>query len=283
VTTAPTTVAHRAALGEFLKARRARVSPEAVGLPPGLRRRTAGLRREEVALLAGVGVTWYTWLEQGRSINASAQVLDAVARTLGLNMVEREHLYQLAEAAPKFHAPTGEVPDTVLQVLHSLDPLPAAVINGRYDLVAKNAAYEDLFRAWHALPCVHRNTLWCCFAEPGNRISLRNFDEEAGHLVARLRAEYAKHIGDPEWEDDIRRLCERSPDFAAMWSRHEVAAPAERLREFNHPEVGLLRLTNTELTVAAEADLRISVYTPADEDSRRRLALTRHTKEASAA
>ena len=283
MTTAPTTVPHRAALGEFLKARRAQVSPQEVGLPPGLRRRTAGLRREEVALLAGVGVTWYTWLEQGRSINASAQVLDAVARTLRLNVVEREHLYQLAEAAPKFHAPTGKVPDTVLEVLRSLDPLPASVINGRYDLLARNAAYQDLFAAWHELPCVHRNTLWCCFAESGNRATLRNFDEEAAHLVARLRAEYAKHIGDPEWEHDIQRLCEHSPDFAELWARHEVAAPAERLREFVHPEVGLLRLVNTELTVPAEADLRMSVYTPADEETRQRLRLTRRTKEVAAA
>ncbi len=234
-------------------------------------------------MLAGVGVTWYTWLEQGRSINASAQVLDAVARTLRLNMVEREHLYQLAEATPKFHAPTGKVPDTLLEVLRSLDPLPASVINGRYDLLAKNAAYQDLFAAWHELPCVHRNALWCCFAEPDNRTTLRNFDEEAAHLVARLRAEYAKHIGDPEWEHDIQRLCEHSPDFAELWARHEVAAPAERLREFVHPEVGLLRLANTELTVPAEADLRMSVYTPADEETRQRLRLTRRTKEVTAA
>ncbi len=283
MTTAPTTVPHRAALGEFLKARRAQVTPEEVGLPPGLRRRTAGLRREEVALLAGVGVTWYTWLEQGRSINASDQVLDAVARTLRLNAVEREHLYQLAEAAPKFRAPSGKVPDGVLEMLRSLDPLPASVMNGRYDLIIKNAAYQDLFAPWHPMPCVHRNTLWCVFAEPSSRTTMRNFDEEAAHLVARLRAEYAKHIGDPEWEDDIRRLCDRSADFAKLWARHEVAAPAERLREFLHPEVGLLRLTNTELVVSAEADLRMSVYTPADEESRQRLKLTRRTKEVTAA
>jgi transcriptional regulator with XRE-family HTH domain len=273
----------RAALGEFLKARRASLSPSDVGLPPGFRRRTAGLRREEVAMLAGVGVTWYTWLEQGRSINVSTQVLDSVARTLRLNLVEREHLYQLAEAAPKFSATATTVPAPVLQVLHSLDPLPASVINSRFDVIAKNAAYQDLFGVWHELPCVHHNTLWCCFAERDTRTMLLNFDEEMPHLVARLRAEYAKHIGDPRWEEDIRRLSERSELFAELWARHDVAGPTERLRRFLHPQVGLLNLVSTELAVSAEADLRISVYTPNDEDTRERLVHTRRDRRASPA
>ena len=282
--TATTAPPRRAALGEFLKARRARLRPGDVGLPPGSRRRTAGLRREEVALLAGVGVTWYTWLEQGRSINVSAQVLDSVARTLRLNAVEREHLYQLAEATPKFSASATTVPGPVLQVLDSLDPLPAAVINSRFDVIAKNAAYQDLFAAWHTMPCVHHNALWCCFAERDDtRKLLLNFDDEVRHLVARLRAEYARHIGDVEWEEDIRRLSERSDLFADLWARHDVAGPAPRLRKFLHPEVGLLNLVNTELAVSSEADLRISVYTPEDMDTRERLSRTRRERQAPAA
>src|SRR5213083_971655 len=112
----------REELGQFLKACRARIGPEEVGLPPGPRRRTAGLRREEVALLAGVGVTWYTWLEQGRDINVSAQVLDAVARTLRLSVFERQHLYQLAEATPRHPPPVREIPEALHQMLRSLDP-----------------------------------------------------------------------------------------------------------------------------------------------------------------
>lgn len=273
--TATSAPPRRAALGEFLKARRATLRPEDFGLPPGFRRRTAGLRREEVALLAGVGVTWYTWLEQGRSINVSTQVLDSVARTLRLNVVEREHLYQLAEATPKFQATAMSVPDPVRQVVDSLDPLPASITNSRYDVIAKNAAYQDLFDVWHDLPCVHHNVLWCCFAEPNGRLALVNFDEEAPHLVARLRANYAKHIGEPRWEEDIRRLCERSELFAKLWARHEVAGPAERLRRFLHPEVGELNLVSTELAVTSEADLRIYVYTPNDEETKERLARTR--------
>ncbi len=267
----------RAALGEFLKARRARVTPAEVGLPPGSRRRTSGLRREEVALLAGVGVTWYTWLEQGRAINASAQVLDAVARTLQLNDVEREHLYQLAEATPKHRPATTTVPEPVLQMLHSME-LPAAATNSRYDVFVKNEAYKDLFWSWHRMPCVHHNSLWCCFAEPNASVDLVNYEDEAPHIVARLRAEYAKHIGDPEWEEDILLLRERSADFSRFWASHEVAAPADRLRVFRHPMVGLLRLVNSELSVSAEVDLRLSVYTPADADTRERLAHLRHDR-----
>src|SRR5271157_236959 len=124
----------RAELGQFLKASRSRVSPGDVGLAPGPRRRTPGLRREEVALLAGVGVTWYTWLEQGRPINASTQVLDAVASTLRLDRVEREHLYRLAEATPvRTECSRRAVPATIREIVHALDPLPASLINSRFD------------------------------------------------------------------------------------------------------------------------------------------------------
>ncbi len=160
----------REELGDFLGARRARLSPENFGMPRGTRRRTPGLRREEVALLAGVGVTWYTWLEQGREINASAQVLDAVANTLRLDRAEREHLYRLAEATPVLAgAPRGPVPEEICEIVRSLDPLPAILANGRFDILVANDASEDLFWDWHSLPCVHRNSLWCLVTEPAAR------------------------------------------------------------------------------------------------------------------
>ena len=160
----------RAELGEFLKARRARLSPGDFGMPRGSRRRTPGLRREEVALLAGVGVTWYTWLEQGRQINASTQVLDAVARTLRLDRVEREHLYRLAEATPvRTECSRQVVPDTIREIILSLDPLPASLINSRFDILLTNGASEELFWEWHSMPCVHKNTLWCCVTASGKK------------------------------------------------------------------------------------------------------------------
>jgi transcriptional regulator with XRE-family HTH domain len=274
----------RAELADFLKARRARLSPEDVGLPPAPRRRTPGLRREEVALLAGLGVTWYTWLEQGRPINASAQVLDAVARTLRLDRFEREHMYRLAEATPlRSWAGSTVLPDSVRDVLHGLEPLPAALINTRFDVIESNEAHRDLFRGWHSLPCVHKNLVWCCVTESNAPELFLNYAEEVPYLVARLRAEYGRHIGDPEWEEDIRRLTDLSPGFAELWGRHEVAEPAVRVQRFLHPEAGELTFTRTELDVIAVADVRIHVYTPSDDGTRARLQLTRGHREAAAA
>lgn len=275
-TQARPTQRRRTELGGFLKARRARLSPADVGLPPGARRRTAGLRREEVALLAGVGVTWYTWLEQGRPINVSGQVLDAVARTLRLDRAERWHLYYLAEATPSRDGVIQEaVPEEVLSVLRGLDPLPATLINERYDIVATNDAHEDLFWSWHSLPCIHKNLLWCIVTEPNARNQLVNYDQEVPYLVARFRANYARNVGDPRWDEDIERLCGLSEDFAELWARHEVAEPQARQRHYRHPEVGDLRFTNTELHVATAPGLRILVSTPADEQTWERLPRTR--------
>jgi transcriptional regulator with XRE-family HTH domain len=256
----------REELGKFLKTRRAKLSPEDFGMPAGSRRRTPGLRREEVALLAGVGITWYTWLEQGRRINVSTQVLDAVAATLRLDGAERWHLYRLAEATPtRFGVSAEAVPDELRQMLHSLNPNPAAVMNGRLDIYESNAAHRTVFRDWHGLPCVHRNLLWCIITEPSARSKLLNYDAEVRHLVARLRAGYGLHVGDPDWEEDIDRLSRASAEFSELWERHEVAEPQPRTKIFLVPEFGELTFGWTELTVPGYGDLRLGVYTPKDE------------------
>jgi transcriptional regulator with XRE-family HTH domain len=268
----------RAELGEFLKARRAQLSPGDFGMPPGSRRRTPGLRREEVALLAGVGVTWYTWLEQGRQINASTQVLDAVARTLRLDRVEREHLYRLAEATPlRTECARKAVPDTIREIVHSLDPLPASLVNGRFDILLSNDASEELFWEWHSLPCVHKNTLWCCVTEPSARSKFPEYDEQVRYLVARLRSAYSRHIGDQDWEEDIRRLASLSREFAELWARHEVADAEPRTLTYLHPRAGTLSLAVSELEVPDMPESRIVVYTPRDADTRARMPLTRRT------
>jgi transcriptional regulator with XRE-family HTH domain len=266
----------RAELGEFLKARRARLSPEDFGMPPGSRRRTPGLRREELALLAGVGVTWYTWLEQGRPINASTQVLDAVARTLRLDRAERWHLYRLAEATPvrADRAPTA-IPDAIRQVVQSLEPLPASLVNSRFDILMSNDASEELFWEWHTLPCIHKNTLWCCITEPSARGKLAEYDSHVRYLTARLRAAYALHVGDPDWEEDIRRLASLSREFAELWARHEVAEAEPRTLTYLHPRAGTLRLAASELHLPDLPEARIVVYTPCDDDTRTRMPLTR--------
>ena len=245
-------------------------------MPPGSRRRTPGLRREEVALLAGVGVTWYTWLEQGRQINASTQVLDAVASTLRLDRAEREHLYRLAEATPlRTECARMAVPDTIREIVRSLDPLPATLLNGRHDILMSNAASEELFWDWHSMPCVHKNTLWCCITEPAARSKFPQYDAHVRYLVARMRSAYSRHIGEPDWEEDIRRLASLSREFADLWARHEVADPEPRTLTYLHPRAGALSLAVSELTVPVMPEARIVVYTPADAETRKKMPLTR--------
>ncbi len=270
----------RAELGQFLKARRAQLSPGDVGMPPGSRRRTPGLRREEVALLAGVGVTWYTWLEQGRQINVSTQVLEAVARTLRLDRAERWHLYRLAEAMPL--RAQGErkderrtVPATIREIVRSLDPLPATLINSRFDILMTNDAAEELFWEWHSLPCIHKNQLWCCITEPTARDKFPGYDVHVRYLVARLRSAFSRHIGEPDWEEDIRRLSGLSPEFAALWARHEVAECEPRVLTYTHPRAGRVSFAVSELELPAMPEARVVVYTPDDQETRARLPLTR--------
>ena len=273
---APKSERRRTELGKFLRTRRARLSPADFDMPAGSRRRTPGLRREELALLAGVGVSWYTWLEQGREINVSTQVLDALARTLRLDRAERWHMYVLAEAVP-VAVSTGRcaVTEALKEILHSLDPLPAVVTDARCDMLAENDAYHDLFREWHSLPCVHRNTLWCTLTEPTAREKFPQYDESVRYQVARFRAAYARHVGEPDWEEDIRRLTSLSSEFAELWARHEVAEYQPCIRTFIHPDAGALTFTTNELQVPAAPEARLVVYTPADDETRKRLPLTR--------
>jgi transcriptional regulator with XRE-family HTH domain len=162
----------RAELAAFLRSRRERITPEEAGVAPGLRRRTPGLRREEVAQLAGVGVTWYTWLEQGRPIKASVQVLAAVARTLRLDQAEQEHLYRLADVPDAAGGPSSpgvtceQVTPEVQEVLDHLVPLPASVLNERFDLLGWNAAYAAVWPGVAGAAPGERNVLWQCFTHP---------------------------------------------------------------------------------------------------------------------
>jgi transcriptional regulator with XRE-family HTH domain len=276
VTPTEATSLRRSELGAFLKTCRANVRPADVGLPNGTRRRTSGLRREEVALLAGVGVTWYTWLEQGRPINASTQVLEAVARTLRLDMAQTRHLYQLAEATPQRRwADTEAVPDEVYDLLEALWPNPAVLVNGLLDVLAYNKAHNELFRDWHVGTCVHRNLLWCCVTEPTAARKMASYDDEVRYMVARVRAEYGAHVGDPAWEEDIRRLLEISDEFAELWAKHEVAEPEVRNQVFRVDQLGELRFASSELNVAACPGLRIQVKTPTDRHTRDVLARLR--------
>lgn len=268
--------ARRTELASFLRSRRDRLTPDDVGLPPGLRRRTPGLRREEVALLAGVGVTWYTWLEQGRPINASVQVLDAISRTFGLDAAEREHLYRLADvpAVPEPDTCGGLEPETQ-GILEHLNPLPAAVYNGRYDLLAWNQTYNALFPNMTLQPLTTRNALWQIFVTRNCCSPVVNREDELPQMVATLRAGFGRHLGEPSWTDFVRRLSAASPEFARMWAAHDVARPGSRMKIFRHSEIGQVRTISTSMALASPPDTRMVVYTPLDDESRERIAWIR--------
>ncbi|GAA2337644.1 helix-turn-helix transcriptional regulator [Streptomyces cuspidosporus] len=267
----------RPELAAFLRTRRARVTPADVGMAPGLRRRTPGLRREEVAQLSGVGVTWYTWLEQGRPINASAQVLDAVARTLRLDQAEREHLYHLAEV-PYVPGPAAEaqtVSPEVQGIIDGLDPLPAVVYNARYDMLALNAAYRTLFPSLAVAPRSERNALWQLFSHPDCCSMFINRANELPLMVATLRGGYGRHVGEPAWEGFLHRLLGASEEFGRMWHSGDVAPPGSRIKVVRHASVGELRLISTSLVIQGAPESRVVVYTPSDEQSHALLARLR--------
>jgi transcriptional regulator with XRE-family HTH domain len=271
-----TSSARRTELAAFLRSRRERISPEDVGLPPGTRRRTSGLRREELAQLAGVGVTWYTWLEQGRPINASVQVLDAIARTLRLDTVERGHLFRLADVPGAAGTAPADCPECPLppQVQTILDaiPYPASVLTERFDLVAWNRIYAALFPRLVATPAAERNTLLSCLTGPACCSPIPQQDWYSAALVGQLRASYGKHVGDPAWTHFIRLLSAQSPKFAALWAEHDVARPASYVKHFRHPTLGTITATSTSFTVAAMPGARMVIYTPDDPASERAIA-----------
>jgi transcriptional regulator with XRE-family HTH domain len=267
----------RAELASFLRSRRERITPQDVGMPGGARRRTPGLRREEVAQLAGVGVTWYTWLEQGRPINASAQVLGAVARTLRLDDAECEHLYRLADATQPTTvvAERDTVSDDLQAILEGLEPLPAVLINNRSDLLGWNQTYGTLFTEMVSGPPAERNSFWFMFVTPRGREMLVNLEEQAHRAVAVFRYRYTQHLGDPEWRQFVDRLCAASPMFAEMWQTYDVAPPGPCDKVFRIPEIGDVALRTTNLDVADLPGVRLVVYNPVDEVSRARIARLR--------
>lgn len=255
--------ARREELAAFLRSRRGRVTPADVGLASGGRRRTPGLRREELAQLAGVGVTWYTWLEQGRPINASVQVLDAIAGVLRLGTSERWHLYRLAEVpgVPR-PASTASVPDEVVTVLDALDPSPACVYDGKYDLMACNASYAALFPYLVEATGMERNALWQMYARHRGHSPVTDPDVCAS-MIGTLRANYANHIGEPAWTHLIETLCAANAEFAQLWAEHEIAEPGPPLtKAFECFGLGTVRVRATGFPLQRTLDHRMVVYLP---------------------
>jgi transcriptional regulator with XRE-family HTH domain len=266
----------RRELGDFLKSRRARIHPETVGLSNGTRRRTPGLRREEVAQLAGVGLTWYTWLEQGRDIRVSQLVLQAIARTLQLEPTERRHLHRLAgyEAPSEASCAREAVGATLRRVLELWEPYPAQVTGRRIDVLAWNRAAAAVFGDLSLQPEGRRNNVWRIFMQRECRELLVDWEDEAARLVASLRAEAGPDLADPDYQDLIAELLEQSAEFGALWARQDVRGRLEGLKRLRHPVVGRLDLTHTTYRVNDHPNLQLVLYTAA-KDSETDLKLRR--------
>lgn len=263
----------RRELGAFLRSRREAITPGQVGLPGNGRRRTPGLRREEVAQLAGVGVTWYTWLEQGRDITVSGQVLEAISRTLMLDPAEWNHLFTLAGGGVhELQKECRSLSPSIQLILDGLNPFPAAVQNARFHILAFNDAYDHLLiDNLSALPFEDRNALWLLFTNPRWRAGVVDWDDAAGRMVAQLRAAMAEHVAEPAWKALVDRLVAASPEFAGMWERHEVRGLENRTKHLINPKVGLIRLDYTNLWFGPRLGTRLVTYTPADNATRTRL------------
>ncbi|MFI0979259.1 helix-turn-helix transcriptional regulator [Streptomyces sp. NPDC021093] len=278
----------RAELAAFLRSRRERITPEQVGLVRGRRRRTPGLRREEVAQLATVGVTWYTWLEQGRDIQVSPQVLDAVARALRMDRVERTHLFALAGASdPAPNGPCPTVTPAYQALLHQLGPIPACIQNSRYDILAYNRAYARLLCDLDALPREDRNCMLLAFTNDEWRAALDDLPGTCRAMAAKFRGSMAGHLAEPAWKALLKRLESESAEFRELWERHEVVEHASHTKYIRNAEVGLLHVEHVNLWLSpgngASTGPRLVSYPPVDEETRGRLERLQALAEADSA
>ncbi|WP_310550947.1 helix-turn-helix transcriptional regulator [Paenibacillus glufosinatiresistens] len=254
-------------LAEFLRTRRARLSPEQAGLPAGGRRRTPGLRRAEVAILAGISVDWYTWLEQGRDIQVSTQVLDSLSRALQLSDIERRHLFLLAagHVPPNAHAPQNEVSRLMQDFVDRQGECPAYVVNSRWDVVAWNRAAVLVFGDYEAMPARERNSLWRLFtADYARRMLGDSWETNARHRLAQFRANYAHAVGDPGWEELIEDLHQNSKEFREWWPLHQVINVPEGEKLLHHPIAGSLRFGHLSFRATDAVDLQVTVNLPLD-------------------
>jgi transcriptional regulator with XRE-family HTH domain len=254
----------RKALAQFLRTRREHMSPSQVGLPVGTRRRTPGLRREELALIAGVGTDWYTRLEQGRDITVSAQILESLAHALQLNPDERTHLFVLArKQLPVDPLPLTQSVDPALQlVLERMGTYPAAVVSPRWDMIAWNQATCQVYADFSTMSARERNVLWFLFTDPRQRTQWVNWEEEAQSKLAFFRASTQRYIGEAWLTELVNDLTDVSPEFREWWPRHEVQGTHVGPVQFNHPLVGLLIFQIMIFHVADYPDLQMIVSTP---------------------
>ncbi len=251
----------RKELGAFLSSRRGRLQPGELGLPTG-QRRTPGLRREEVALLAGVSVSWYTWLEQGRDIGVSADVLERLSSVLRLDRAESLHLFALSARRPPA-APAGDQPsDGLVYLVQAIDPVPAYIRNGRLDILAWNPAVADLFVDFGELQPPERNTLRLLFLYPPYRSLMRDWEQLARATISVFRAARARATDKMPFDQLVEEISAASEEFRGWWREDDVQGFDEGVKRLVHPTRGLLNLTYVALTPEIRPDLSFVTYIP---------------------
>ena len=251
----------RIEFGDFLRSRREKLSPKAVGLPPGRRRRTSGLRREEVAELAGIGVDWYVRLEQGRTVNPSSTTIDALARALRLSKAEHAHLRALARDADRRAFMIEKVPDTIRRMIDRLD-VPAYVTGQRWDLLVWNAAAAEIF-GFDRFGESDRNILLHMLTQKAARkLFGASWTDEAKRMVAQFRVAYDVWAGDAAFTELVEKLRQGSPEFVAWWGAHEVRGTSSGRKTLNHPDKGALQFEYSSFQANDDPALKLVIYTP---------------------
>lgn len=253
-------------LSAFLKAQRAKILPQSVGLTPGTRRRTPGLRREEVAQLAGVSPTWYTWLEQGRDIKVSPSVLDAVAKALQLTVDERLYLYALAlesgTGAIPPEEPQPQISPSLQRILKELRSCPTIISDRRCHIVGWNEAAAHVFLDFEQIPYEQRNMIRLLFTRKEFQRLAVNWEHFVSGFLAIFRAYYGQFVEDEWYEQFLQEMRGLHPDFQSLWEESRVSSAPEVLVEFRHAKAGKMLFHLTSLLVQGDVALRCSIYTP---------------------
>jgi transcriptional regulator with XRE-family HTH domain len=254
-------------LGQLLRSRRERLAPADVGLPPGGRRRTVGLRREEVAVLANLSTTYYTFLEQGRPVRPSAEVLDALASALRMSEAERRYLQVLAHGpsgAPAGHGapPAESIDGLVIDLVQRLDPSPTYVKGRRWDVLTTNSAARELFTDWDPLPAAERNLVRWMFTSDRARAVYLEWEAEARAMLGRFRLAAARHAGDPDFDALIAELQRESPHVREWWPRHDVTGTGTGTKKLLHPRLGPVDYSHVVLQVADHPDQTLVSFSP---------------------
>ena len=258
----PHELTREAVLGRFLRAPRERLAPAEVGLAPGRRRRTPGLRREELAQLAGLSATWVTWLEQGRPVALSARALASLAGALRLSRAERAYLFELAGRRDPMQAQDEHAPAAVLASVEAING-PAYLLDRQWSALAWNAAAADLFVGWLDPASEDRNLLRSMFLSPGLQALVEDWPHRAARLVSEFRAHSIRHADDPPMRALVEGLIAQSPVFRVDWLSQDVEERQGGRRGFRHPVRGLLHFEQLTLVPAAAPGLTLVMLMPA--------------------